>query len=131
MQNPPRPTVALEVGGQRLRLTAQGNERHLEQLAATVNGRVEALAKGVKGAPAATLLAMAALDLADELTALRRKLDEAQRASAERVAEADARARRAEQVAREAIAEALSDIDRALAADDAVVAARAADGAAG
>lgn len=131
MQTPPRPTVALEVGGQRLRLAVQGNERHLEQLAATVNGRVEALAKGVKGAPASTLLAMAALDLADELTALRRKLDDAQRESAQRVAEADARARRAEQVAREAIAEALSDIDRALAADDAVVAARAEDGSAG
>lgn len=130
MQNPPRQTVALEVGGQRLRLTAQGNERHLEQLAATVNGRVEALAKGAKGAPASTLLAMAALDLADELTALRKKLDEAQRDASQRVAEADARARRAEQVAREAIAEVLTDIDRAIAADDALVAARAADGAA-
>jgi cell division protein ZapA len=130
VQNPPRQTVSLEVGGQRLRLTAQGNERHLEALAATVNGRVETLAKGVKGAPASTLLAMAALDLADELTALRKKLDEAQRDASQRVAEADARARRAEQVAREAIAEVLTDIDRAIASDDALVAARAADGAA-
>jgi cell division protein ZapA (FtsZ GTPase activity inhibitor) len=73
---------------------------------------------------------MAALDLADELTALRKKLDEAQRDASQRVAEADARARRAEQVAREAIAEVLTDIDRAIASDDALVAARAADGAA-
>ena len=77
----------------------------------------------------AVLLAMAALDLADELSAVRRKLDEAQREANARLAEAEARARRAEQVAREAIAEALTDIDRALAADDALVAARAADGA--
>lgn len=131
VQNPPRQTVALDVGGQRLRLASQGNERHLEQLAATVNGRVEALSKAAKGASPSTLLAMAALDLADELTALRRKLEEAQREGTARAAEADARARRAEQVAREAIAEALSDIDRALAADDALVAVRAEDGAAG
>jgi len=131
VQNPPRQTVALDVGGQRLRLASQGNERHLEQLAATVNGRVEALSKAAKGASPSTLLAMAALDLADELTSLRRKLEEAQREGTVRAAEADARAWRAEQVAREAIAEALSDIDRALAADDVLVAARAEDGAAG
>ncbi len=129
MQSQPRPSINLDVGGQRLRLSAHGNEGHLEQLATVVNGRVETLSKGVKGASPGALLAMAALDLADELSAVRRKLDEAQREANARLAEAEARARRAEQVAREAIAEALTDIDRALAADDALVAARAADGA--
>lgn len=114
-----------------MRLATQGNEHHLERLAATVNGRIEALARSVKGVPQATLLAMVALDLADELSSLQRKLDEAQRDAAARTTAAEARAQRAEQLAREAIAEALAELDRALAADDALVAARAEDGAAG
>lgn len=131
VQTPSRASFSLEVGGQRLRLATQGNEHHLERLAATVNGRIEALARSVKGVPQATLLAMVALDLADELSSLQRKLDEAQRDAAARTTAAEARAQRAEQLAREAIAEALAELDRALAADDALVAARAEDGAAG
>ena len=117
-----RHTVALEVGGQRLRLTAHGNEKHLEGLAALVNQRVEEMQKSAKGAPASTTLALVALDLADEIIACRRKLEDAQRDAARAVAEADDRARAAEQSARVAIAEALAEIDRAIAADDALVA---------
>jgi cell division protein ZapA (FtsZ GTPase activity inhibitor) len=117
-----RHTIALEVGGQRLRLTAHGNEKHLESLAALVNQRVEEMQKSAKGAPASTTLALVALDLADEIIACRRKLDDAQRDAARAVAEADDRARAAEQSARVAIAEALAEIDRAIAADDALVA---------
>ncbi len=117
-----RHTVALEVGGQRLRLTAHGNEKHLEGLAALVNQRVEEMQKSAKGAPASTTLALVALDLADEIIACRRKVEDAQRDAARAVAEADDRARAAEQSARVAIAEALAEIDRAIAADDALVA---------
>lgn len=113
-----RQAIALEVGGQRLRLTAHGNEQHLEQLAAVVNRRVEDMQKTAKGAGSATVLALVALDLADELAATRRRLDEAQRESAKALAEADTRVRAAEDAARTAIADALSEIDRALAADD-------------
>jgi len=117
-----RHTVALEVGGQRLRLTAHGNEKHLEGLAALVNQRVEEMQKSAKGAPASTTLALVALDLADEIIACRRKVEDAQRDAARAVAEADDRARAAEQSARVAIAAALAEIDRAIAADDALVA---------
>jgi cell division protein ZapA (FtsZ GTPase activity inhibitor) len=117
-----RHTIALEVGGQRLRLTAHGNERHLEQLASVVNQRVEEIQRTAKGAPASTQLALVALDLADEVIACRRKLEEAQREAARAVAEADERARVAEQTARTAIADALAEIDLAIAADDALMA---------
>lgn len=117
-----RHTIALEVGGQRLRLTAHGNERHLEQLAALVNQRVEEIQRTAKGAPASTQLALVALDLADEILACRRKLEDAQRDAARAVAEADDRARAAEHAARSAIADALAEIDRAIAADDAALA---------
>ena len=115
-----RHTIALEVGGQRLRLTAHGNERHLEQLASVVNQRVEEIQRSAKGAPASTQLALVALDLADEVIACKRKLEEAQREAARAVAEAEERAREVERSARAAIIDALAEIDRAIAADDAV-----------
>lgn len=117
-----RHTIALEVGGQRLRLTANGNERHLEQLASVVNQRVEEIQRTAKGAPASTQLALVALDLADEILSSRRKLEEAQRDAARAIAEAEERARNAERTARAAIADALAEIDRAIAADDALLA---------
>jgi cell division protein ZapA (FtsZ GTPase activity inhibitor) len=105
------------VGGQRLRLTAHGNEHHLEALAALVNQRVDDLHRSAKGATPSTLLALAALDLADEALASRRRAEEAQREAAQAIAAAEARAAAIEQSSRQAIAEALAEIDRALADD--------------
>ncbi len=124
-----RNSIALEVGGQRLRLTANGNERHLESLAALVNQRVEDIQRSAKGAPASTQLALVALDLADEIMACRRKVEEAQREAARAVAEAEERARTVEQAARVAISDALAEIDRAIAADEALLASRASESA--
>ena len=112
-----RPTVAIEVAGQRLRLAAHGDPGHLEALAAVVNQRVETIQKSAKSAPPSTLLALVALDLADELLAARRRADEAQRDAERRVGEVEARARNVEEAARQAVAEAIAEIDRALVAD--------------
>lgn len=118
-----RHTIVLEVGGQRLRLAASANERHLESLAALVNERAETVQRSARGAAPSTLLALVALDLADEIVACRRKVDEAQREAARAVSDAESRARAVEEAARRAVADALAEVDRALAADDAYLAA--------
>jgi cell division protein ZapA (FtsZ GTPase activity inhibitor) len=121
MQIPPsgKQTVALDVAGQRIRLASNGNEQHLEQLAVFVNKRVEEVQRSAKGVPPATLLALVALDLADELTSTRRKAEETHRELMRNVTDAESRVRTAEDAARVVIGEALAEIDQAIAADDA------------
>ena len=107
-------TVAVEVAGQRLRLSAHADPQHIERLAGMVNERVETIQRAAKGAGMPTILALLALDLADELHATRRRAEEAQARSKEELDRARAHARQVEQSAREAIAEVLTEIDRAL-----------------
>ena len=65
-----------------------------------------------------TILALLALDLADELHATRRRAEEAQARSKEELDRTRAHARQVEQSAREAIADVLAEIDRALVIDE-------------
>lgn len=154
MTTPTRHTIQLEVGGQRLRLTAaSADPGHLERLAALVNGRVEKMQTSTRHPSPATLLALAALDLADEMCAdqarhtraqeaaeervrtmladCERRVREAEAESAKRIAEAeerakklvaesDRRARDVEAAARAMALEALAEIERAIATDDAL-----------
>ena len=117
-----RHTVVLEVAGQRLRLAANAEPSHLERLAAVVNEQAESVLKSAKSTNSSTLLALVALDLADELLTARRRLEEAQAEAKKSVAAAEARARDVEQLARRAVAEAIAEIDRALLQDDTIAA---------
>jgi len=111
-------TVAVEVAGQRLRLSAHADPQHIERLAGMVNERVEAIQRAAKGAGMPTILALLALDLADELHATRRRAEEAQARSKDEIERTRTHARQVEQSAREAIAEVLAEIDRALVVEE-------------
>ena len=115
---PPKQTVAVEVAGQRLRLNAHADPQHIERLAGLVNERVETIQRAAKGAGMPTILALLALDLADELHATRRRAEEAQARSKEELDRTRAHARQVEQSAREAIADVLAEIDRARVIDE-------------
>jgi cell division protein ZapA (FtsZ GTPase activity inhibitor) len=69
-------TLTLEIAGTKFKLVADADAQHLSQLAAMVNERVAKLELAGKSAPAAQLLALVALGLADDLTTTRRKLNE-------------------------------------------------------
>lgn len=92
-------TITLEIAGSKFRLVADADEDHLQELAAVVNDRVEALGQGSRSASSAQLLALAALGLADDLKASQSKLDEVA------------------QLTRTAIAGAIARIDNRLEAD--------------
>ena len=109
--------MVLEIAGQRLRLNANTDEKHLELLAKLVNERFEAIQRSTKNSIPATLLALVALDLADELLGAKKKVDEAREEGRRAVAAAEARAREVEHMARRAVAEAIAEIDRTLGAD--------------
>ena len=113
-----RQPVIIEIGGQRLRLNANTDGRHLEDLAQLVNERYGNIHRATKNAVPSTLLALVALDLADELQSMKAKLAEAQDQANQRVAAAETRAREVEQMARRAVTEAIAEIDRTLLADD-------------
>ncbi|HET8936569.1 MAG TPA: cell division protein ZapA, partial [Polyangiales bacterium] len=66
----------LEIAGTKFKLVADADAQHLSQLAAMVNERVAKLEHAGKSAPAAQLLALVALGLADDLTTTRKKLNE-------------------------------------------------------
>jgi len=68
--------VTLEIAGTKFKLVADADAQHLGNLAAMVNERVAKLEHAGKTAPAAQLLALVALGLADDLTASRQKLRE-------------------------------------------------------
>ena len=69
-------TLTLEIAGTKFKLVADADAQHLSQLAAMVNERVAKLEHAGKSAPAAQLLALVALGLADDLTTTRKKLNE-------------------------------------------------------
>lgn len=96
-------TITLEIAGTKFRLVSDADEAHLQNLARMVNERVERMSRGGTRSSASSgqLLALAALDLADELSAAQKKLDAVER------------------LTRNAIANALARIDRGLAVESA------------
>lgn len=93
-------TITLDIAGSKFRMTADAEETHLTELASMINDRVAALgSKAARTAPAAQLLAVVALGLADDLLA------------------AEKRCRMVEDVTRRAVASAIERIDRRLEAD--------------
>jgi cell division protein ZapA (FtsZ GTPase activity inhibitor) len=59
--------VVIDVAGQRLRLSGQSDSEHVTALAALVNERYETLQRAGRGASPTQVLAMLALNLADEV----------------------------------------------------------------
>lgn len=114
----PRPPVVLQIAGQRLRLSANADEKHLAHLAQIVNDRCATIVPPGRSAPPATLLALVALDFADELQNAHRKLAETKEEAQRAIAAAEARAREIEQMAKRAVIEAIAEIDRALELDE-------------
>lgn len=112
--NKPKSTLALEIGGQRIRLHAHSNEQHLLRLAQLINDRFAKLQTSTRAAVPATVLALVALELADELFESRRQVDEVREESARAIAAVEHRAREVEQAARQAVADALAEIEGAL-----------------
>lgn len=85
-------TVTLEIAGARYRMTSDADEIHLRRLADLVNARVAALGpNAAQRATPAQMLAMAALDLADDLVAREDALDELRTKTAATVKEVIAR----------------------------------------
>jgi cell division protein ZapA (FtsZ GTPase activity inhibitor) len=105
-----RTAIALEIGGQRIRLRAHTDEAHLLELAQRVNERFATLQSATRNASPATVLALVALDLADELGAARRKADEAREEARRAIAAAEAREREVEAAARRAVADAMKSV---------------------
>ncbi len=110
--------VAVEIGGQRLRLSANTDRVHLERLAREVNERFAALQRETRSNLPGTVLALVALQLADELDEARRELAKVRGESEHAVTKAESRAREVEQLARRAVTDAIAEIDRALSLDD-------------
>jgi len=86
-------TITLEIAGTRFRLVSDAGQDHLQELASMINERVDRLSRaGARNsASSSQLLALAALDLADELTAAQKKLQEVERLTRSAVANALAR----------------------------------------
>ena len=85
-------TITLEIAGTKFRLVSDADETHLHSLAAMINERVEKLSRGgSRSAPSSQLLALAALDLADELVSAQGKLKDVERLTRSAVANAIAR----------------------------------------
>ncbi len=116
--NKNRSTLALEIGGQRIRLHAHNNEQHLVGLAQLINDRYAKLLASTRAATPATLLALVALELADELLEATRNTETVRNESAQTIARAEQQAREVEQQARLAVTEALREIERALKTDE-------------
>jgi cell division protein ZapA (FtsZ GTPase activity inhibitor) len=93
-------TIALEIAGTKFRLVSDAEQQHLQELAAMINERVEKLSRaGARSASSGQLLALCALELADELRS------------------AQARQREIEQLTRTAVTHAIARIDRHLSED--------------
>lgn len=91
-------TITLEIAGTKFRLVVDADETHLRELAAVVNQRIEQLGdRAARTASPAQLLALAALGLADDLSAAEQRLQQV------------------EDVTRRAITGAIERIDRQLA----------------
>ena len=85
-------TITLEIAGTKFRLVSDADETHLQSLAAMINERVEKLSRGgSRSAPSSQVLALAALELADELVSAQSKLKDVERLTRTAVANAIAR----------------------------------------
>jgi cell division protein ZapA (FtsZ GTPase activity inhibitor) len=86
-------TITLEIAGTRFRLVSDADQDHLQELAAMINERVDKLGRAGARSSASSgqLLALAALDLADELKSARAKLEEVERLTRSAIANAMAR----------------------------------------
>lgn len=95
---PEKRTVTLEIAGAKYRMTSDAEEAHLLRLAELINERIEALGpKAQRTATPAQLLAVVALGLADDLLT------------------AERRRREIEDLTREAVEQAIAQIDERLA----------------
>jgi len=85
-------TIALDIAGTKFRLISDAEQQHLQELAAMINERVDKLSRsGARSASSGQLLALAALELADELRSSQVKLQEVERLTRSAVANAIAR----------------------------------------
>ena len=92
-------TITLEIAGTKFRLVSDADQDHLQRLAGMISERVEKMGgTGSRSASSGQLLALVALELADELEG------------------ATARLEQMEQMTRTAIAHAIARIDGRLAA---------------
>lgn len=79
-------TVTLEIAGGKYRMTSDADEGHLQQLAALINERVDALGpKAQRSATPAQLLAVVALGLADDLMSAERRRQQVETATRDAV----------------------------------------------
>lgn len=114
--------MMVDVAGQRLRLSGQADSERVSALVSLVNERFDALQRAGRGATPTQVLAMLALNLADDVISERERAADAEAKQRSAAAGADERAREAEAIARKAIGDALAIIDDALMRDDAQVA---------
>jgi cell division protein ZapA (FtsZ GTPase activity inhibitor) len=87
-------TITLEIAGTRFRLVSDADQDHLQELASMINERVEKLNRGgarSSSASSGQLLALAALELADELKSSRAKLQHIEQLTRSTIANAIAR----------------------------------------
>ena len=85
-------TITLEIAGTKFRLVSDAGGEHLLALAAMVNERVDKLSRSTaRSAPSSQLLALAALELADEVASAQQKLQELERLTRSAVTTAIAR----------------------------------------
>lgn len=69
-------TITLDIAGNTFRLISDAEPSHLEELAQMINQRVDQLGRSSRSASSAQLLALAALDLADELKSAQQRLEQ-------------------------------------------------------
>jgi cell division protein ZapA (FtsZ GTPase activity inhibitor) len=85
-------TITLEIAGTKFRLVSDADQEHLQRLAAMINERVEKLGgAGSRAASSGQLLALAALELADELDSTATRLQDMERTTRTAIAQAIAR----------------------------------------
>ena len=114
----PKQTVAVEVAGQRLRLSAHADPQHIERLAGMVNERVETIQRAARGCARARPSSGPAPHRRGGAWRGARRRGRARAARGWSACRPRAHARQVEQSAREAIAEVLSEIDRALVVEE-------------
>ncbi|MBN1769854.1 MAG: cell division protein ZapA [Deltaproteobacteria bacterium] len=61
---------SIDIAGQRLSIRSTATESHMRRLADLVNGRIKALRAGAPSVPLPTVLALAAIQIADDLCEL-------------------------------------------------------------
>ena len=85
-------TITLEIAGTKFRLVSDADQEHLQRLSTMINERVDKLGgPGARSASSGQLLALAALDLADELHGATAKLEDLERMTRSAISQAIAR----------------------------------------